>query len=141
ASVSGDTTSGGLARLPRLLTEHSPSIVIIELGGNDALRGLALQMTQTNLQKMVKLSRDAGAEVLLIGMQIPPNYGASYANRFANTFKEVAKAEDVALVPFLLEGIGADAQWFQPDRIHPNEQAQPHMADNVWPHLEPMLKG
>ena len=143
ASISGDTTAGGKARLPALLAQHKPSIVILELGGNDALRGLALESTQSNLQAMVKAVKEADAQVLLVGMQVPPNYGAAYTEQFADMFKKIADAQKLPLVPFLLTGIGdaADAaQWFQSDRIHPNAKAQPQMLGNVWPKLNSMLK-
>ncbi|WP_446719629.1 arylesterase [Hydrogenophaga sp. OTU3427] len=143
ASVSGDTTSGGRSRLPALLAQHKPAVLVIELGGNDALRGLPLEMTEQNLRAMAQAARTAGARVLVVGMQVPPNYGASYAQRFANTFAQVAQAEKAALVPFLLKGV-ADAKdplaLFQADRIHPNEQAQATLLANVWPALQPLLK-
>lgn len=142
ASVSGETTSGGRSRLPALLGQHKPSVVVIELGGNDALRGLPLQSTEANLDAMVRAARDAGAKVLLVGMQVPPNYGGSYTRQFEQLFPKVAQAQKVALVPFLLAGIGdaADAaQWFQADRIHPTARAQPRMLDNVWPQLLKLL--
>ena len=143
ASISGDTTSAGLARLPPLLERHHPNVVILELGGNDALRGLPLEMTRQNLLRMTQLARQAGAQVLLLGMQVPPNYGADYTRQFAQTFELVAKETRSALVPFLLKDI-ADrndaAQWFQADRIHPNEQAQPHIVNNVWPSLLRLIK-
>ncbi|MGE0802850.1 MAG: arylesterase [Lautropia sp.] len=139
ASISGDTTSGGLSRLPGLLERHKPAITIIELGGNDALRGLSLTATDANLRKMVALARDAGSRPMLIGMQMPPNYGAAYAKQFSDLYRRIADAERIALVPFLLEGFGDDTDWFQPDRIHPAAKAQPRMLDNVWPVLEPLL--
>lgn len=140
ASISGETTSGGRARLPALLERHRPAIVVIELGGNDGLRGLPLKTLQDNLAAMIKTSQSAGARVLLIGMQMPPNYGREYADRFAGLFGTLAKTHRVALVPFLLDGFAAaDAELFQPDRIHPNQRAQAKMADNVWPHLRPLL--
>lgn len=143
ASVSGDTTSGGRSRLPALLQQHKPAVVVIELGGNDALRGLPLEMTEQNLRAMAQAARQAGARVLVVGMQVPPNYGASYTQRFANTFAQVAQAEKAALVPFLLKGV-ADGKdplaLFQADRIHPNEQAQATLLANVWPVLQPLLK-
>lgn len=142
ASISGDTTAGGRSRLPALLTQHKPAIVVIELGGNDALRGLPLKSTQDNLSTMAKASREAGARVLLVGMQLPPNYGGQYGRQFQALFSNVAKAEKTALAPFLLAGFseGEDAMsWFQPDRIHPNARAQPKMLDNVWPALQPLL--
>ncbi|MCB1999246.1 MAG: arylesterase [Burkholderiaceae bacterium] len=142
ASISGDTTSGGRSRLPALLEQHKPSHVIIELGGNDALRGLPLQMTQDNLGHMTDLARQAGAKVVLVGMQVPPNYGSDYANRFASLFEEAARDHGAALVPFLLKGVadGEDAtRLFQSDRIHPTAQAQPIMLANVWPVLRKLL--
>ena len=143
ASISGDTTSGGRSRLPGLLAQHRPTVVMIELGANDALRGLSLQMTQDNLNTMTDLSKKAGATVLLIGMQVPPNYGADYGQRFAALFVDVAKLKGAALVPFLLKGV-ADApeamKLFQADRIHPKEEAHPTLLNNVWPVLKKMLK-
>ena len=143
ASISGDTTSGGRSRLPALLAKHRPTHVVIELGGNDALRGLPLEMTRANLSAMVQAAAKAGARVLLVGMQLPPNYGAQYGQRFAELYAQVAREHQAALVPFLLEGIadGPDAvKWFQADRIHPNEAAQPRMLANVWPELRKLLK-
>lgn len=143
ASVSGDTTAGGRSRLPALLQQHRPQIVVVELGGNDALRGLPLDMTRANLTEMARAAKAAGARVLLLGMQVPPNYGQKYAQDFAASFAAAAKAEGAALVPFFLKGV-ADApdiaRYFQPDRIHPNADAQPKMLDNVWPALQPLLK-
>jgi acyl-CoA thioesterase I len=143
ASVSGDTTSGGRSRLPALLARHKPSHVVIELGGNDALRGLALSMTEANLAAMTQAALDSGARVTLVGMQVPPNYGAAYGRDFVRVFTRVAQSKKAALVPFLLKGV-ADApdapQWFQPDRIHPTERAHPVMLDNVWAVLRTQLK-
>lgn len=143
ASISGDTTSGGRSRLPALLKQHRPSHVVIELGGNDALRGLPLAMTRENLVEMTRAARAAGAKVVLVGMQVPPNYGRRYGEDFAALFGSVAKSEQAALVPFLLAGV-ADAPeseaLFQPDRIHPTAQAHPRMLANVWPVLAPLLK-
>jgi acyl-CoA thioesterase-1 len=142
ASVSGDTTAGGRARLPALLKQHRPAVVVIELGGNDALRGLALQSTEDNLKRMTQAAQDAGARVLLVGMQVPPNYGASYTQRFAAMFEAVARERKAALVPFLLAGVadGPDAaMMFQADRIHPLAKAHPRMLDNVWPALRKLL--
>ncbi len=142
ASISGDTTSGGRSRLAGLLKQHRPAVVVIELGGNDALRGLPLDMTEKNLTAMVQASKQAGAKVLLLGMQVPPNYGGAYGATFAGLFGKVAKAEKVALVPFFLKGI-ADADdstaQFQADRIHPNEQAQAKMLANVQPELMKLI--
>lgn len=142
ASISGDTSSGGRSRLPALLRQHKPTHVILELGGNDALRGLPLDMTQDNLKAMASQAKATGARVLVVGMQVPPNYGADYARRFAGAFEQAARAEGAALVPFLLKGVAdrADAlDWFQADRIHPNVRAQPVMLDNVWPELAKQL--
>jgi len=143
ASISGDTTSGGRSRLPALLRQHQPAVVVIELGGNDALRGLPLSMTQDNLSEMTRLSKAAGARVLLLGMEMPPNYGAKYGAAFKRLYSDVAKAQSVALVPFFLAGVadGPDPlALFQSDRIHPNEQAQPIMVRNVWPVLRRLLQ-
>jgi acyl-CoA thioesterase-1 len=142
ASISGDTTSGGRSRLPALLTQHRPRVVVIELGGNDALRGLPLAMTQDNLQAMVRAAQASGAKVLLVGMQVPPNYGQDYADKFAGTFATVAAETKAALVPFLLKGIADGpnaAQLFQADRIHPVEAAHPAMLNNVWPALKKLI--
>ncbi len=143
ASISGDTTSGGRSRLPELLARHRPTHVILELGGNDALRGLPLAMTQSNLSEMARAARGAGAKVLLVGMQVPPNYGRQYGDDFAALFASVAKAEGAALVPFLLKGVADGPQsegLFQADRIHPNAQAQATLLDNVWAVLKPLLR-
>ncbi len=142
ASISGDTTSGGRSRLPALLKKEQPSHVIIELGGNDALRGLPLAMTRENLRAMVQDCKKAGARVLLVGMQMPANYGAAYGREFSGSFETVAREEKVGLVPFLLAGVAdrPDAEtWFQPDRIHPLAKAHPLMLEQVWKGLAPML--
>ena len=143
ASISGDTTSGGRSRLPALLTREKPTHVVIELGGNDALRGLPLAMTEANLAAMTKAAQAAGARVLLVGMQVPPNYGTDYARQFAGVFAKVAAAHKAAVVPFFLKGVadGADPlRLFQADRIHPREEAHPIMLDNVWPELRKLLR-
>jgi acyl-CoA thioesterase I len=140
ASVSGETSSGGLQRLPRALQLHKPGIVIIELGSNDGLRGLPLAVTRDNLAKMVAASKKAGAEVLLVGMQMPPNYGARYTAEFAALFRELAARNGLALVPFLLESVALNDKLMQADGLHPNVSGQPIILDNVWPHLEPLLK-
>lgn len=143
ASISGDTTSGGRSRLGALLAQHQPSVVVIELGGNDALRGLPLAMTEDNLSQMTQAAQKAGAKVLLVGMQVPPNYGGDYAGRFAGLFEKVAKAHKAAVVPFFLKGVadGPDpTRLFQPDRIHPAAVAHPQMLANVWPELKKLLK-
>ena len=142
ASISGDTSSGGRSRLPTLLAQHHPAVVVLELGSNDALRGLPLEMTRANLDQMARAARQAGARVLLVGMQMPPNYGADYAGRFAAIYQRVAQANQAALVPFLLAGVAdaADpAPLFQADRLHPNESAQARMLDNVWPELKKLV--
>lgn len=139
ASISGETTSGGRTRLPGLLAEHRPDVVIIELGANDALRGLQLEASEENLDAMVGAARAADAGVLVLGMQVPPNYGRRYTERFAAMFETVAKRHRVALVPFLLDSIATDLGYFQDDRIHPNESAQPLIAETVWPVLSPLL--
>jgi acyl-CoA thioesterase I len=143
ASISGDTTSGGRARLGALLAQHRPTAVVIELGANDALRGLPLQMTQDNLLVMVQAVQASGAKALLVGMQMPPNYGEDYAKRFANTYTAVARIAKVPLVPFLLKGVAdvPDAlRLFQSDRIHPTAAAHPTMLNNVWPAVLKLLK-
>jgi acyl-CoA thioesterase I len=143
ASISGDTTSGGRSRLPALLAQHQPGVVVIELGGNDALRGLPLAMTRDNLVAMARAARAAGAKVLITGMQLPPNYGRKYGDEFAGLFATVAKTEGAALVPFLLKGVADGPQadtLFQPDRIHPLAAAHPMILDNVWPVLKPLLR-
>ncbi len=142
ASISGDTTSGGASRLAPLLKQHQPTHVIIELGGNDALRGLPLKMTEDNLDQMTAAAQKAGAKVLLVGMRVPPNYGADYGRQFATSFANVAKSRKAALVPFLLKGVAdiADAEkMFQNDRIHPKAEAHPIMLANVWPELRKLL--
>ena len=142
ASISGDTTSGGRSRIAALLAQHKPTHVVIELGGNDALRGLPLSMTEANLSAMTEAAQKIGAKVLLLGMQVPPNYGADYSAKFAVAFENVAKARKAPLVPFFLKGVadGADAlKFFQADRLHPKEEAHPLMLDNVWPTLKKML--
>jgi acyl-CoA thioesterase I len=143
ASISGDTTSGGRSRLPALLAQHRPKVVVIALGGNDALRGLPLDMTRDNLTEMARAAQAAGAKVLIAGIAVPPNYGRKYAEEFFRLFGTVAKAQGTALVPFLLAGVadGPDAdEMFQPDRIHPKAQAHPRMLDNVWVVLKPLLR-
>ena len=139
ASISGDTMAGGRSRLPALLKEHRPSVVVIELGGNDALRGQPLDATRANLDAMVAAAQAAGAKVLIVGMRIPPNYGPRYARDFDALFADVAKARKAAFVPYLFEGFGEDMALFQPDRIHPTAQAQPRMLATVWPELARLL--
>ncbi len=142
ASVSGDTTAGGRSRLPPLLERHRPAIVVLELGGNDALRGLPLETTRDNLRSMIRASHAAGARVLLLGMDMPPNYGERYRAQFRAVYTGLAREEKVGLVPFFLAGVADGPQaaaLFQDDRIHPNERAQPILRDNVWPHLQRLL--
>ena len=140
ASISGETTSGGRARLQSLLAKHKPDIVLIELGGNDALRGLPIAATESNLREMINAGKKANARVVLLGMQIPPNYGGDYAQRFSNLYPKLAKETRVSLVPFFLEGLQTRPDLFQQDRIHPVAAAQPMLLDNVWPYLQPLLK-
>lgn len=139
ASISGDTSAGGLARLPALLAQHRPELVIIELGGNDGLRGQAPAQLQQNLAAMIDRSREAGAKVLLLGMQLPPNYGQRYTRAFAEVYVRLAEQKQVPLVPFFLQGVGGVADMVQADGIHPTQAAQPRLLDNVWPILQPML--
>lgn len=143
ASISGDTTSGGVTRLPSLLKLHQPQVVIIELGGNDALRGLDMNLTQSNLLTMIKASQAMGAKVLVIAMQVPPNYGANYLKQMSAAYEKVSKSTGAALNQQFLKGVADDPdplKWFQADRIHPNEKAQPLMMKNVWPQLKKMLQ-
>ncbi|HTD07162.1 MAG TPA: arylesterase [Undibacterium sp.] len=139
ASISGETTSGGKARLGSLLSKHHPDIVVIELGGNDALRGLALDASEANFRDMIAMSRAAKAKVLLVGMQIPPNYGRDYTEKFFSIYPKLAKESKSELVPFLLDGVADKPGLFQPDRIHLLAQAHPRILDNVWPHLQILL--
>ncbi|MGE8505356.1 MAG: arylesterase [Pseudomonas sp.] len=139
ASISGDTSAGGAARLPALLAEHKPELVIIELGGNDGLRGQAPAQLQQNLASMVENAQQAGAKVLILGMRLPPNYGARYTTAFAQVFSDVAEQKQVPLVPFFLEGVGGVPGMMQSDGIHPSEGAQPLLLENAWPALKPLL--
>jgi len=139
ASISGDTTAGGRARLPALLSQHKPAIVIIELGGNDGLRGGSVKAAKENLDAMVGAVERAGARPVLVGMRLPPNYGPAYTREFDAMYGEVAKAHRAALVPFLFEGFSESNELFQPDRIHPTVAAQAKLLDNVWPVLAPLL--
>jgi len=142
ASISGDTTAGGRSRLPAMLDQVRPVQVVIELGGNDALRGLDLDSTQNNLEAMIQACRAVNARVVLVGMQIPPNYGPDYSARFASMYAELAKKHRIGSVPFLLKGIadaGDASRWFQADRIHPREEAHPRMLGNVWPEIRKQL--
>jgi acyl-CoA thioesterase I len=139
ASISGETTSGGKARLPALLNQHRPSVVVIELGGNDGLRGLPLAAAETNLRKMITEAQNAKAKVLLVGMQIPPNYGREYTDRFYALYGKLSREAKIPLVPFLLDGVATQPQLFQADRIHPLAEAQPIILNNIWPHLKLLL--
>ena len=140
ASISGDTTAGGLSRLPALLAKHKPTHVVIELGGNDGLRGSPVATAKANLLKMAELSKASGAKVLIVGMQMPPNFGPNYTAQFEAMFVDVAKSVNAGLVPTLLGTIGTDLSKFQPDRIHPTAAAQPTLLDTVWPALVKLLK-
>lgn len=143
ASISGDTTAGGRSRIQNLLDTHRPKVVVIELGGNDALRGLPVKEIQDNLKTMIVLSKKAKARVVLVGMQMPPNYGPAYANAFKAIYADMARTHKTGLVPFMFAGIGDAPQtslFFQSDRIHPNERAQARLLDNVWPALAQQLK-
>ncbi len=140
ASVSGETTSGALARLPKLLNTYKPNVVVIELGGNDALRGQPPAGIQNNLNRLVTLSKNAKAEPLLLGMKIPPNYGSAYTRAFEQTFSTVAKKQQVTLVPFFLEGVAGNSKFMQRDLVHPTAGAQTRLLDNAWPYIEATLK-
>lgn len=140
ASISGETTAGGLRRLGEDLKRHKPSIVVIALGANDALRGLPVAAMRSNLEKMIRLARQAHAEPVLVGLMIPPNYGIDYAAEFRDMYAAIAARQKIALVPFLLEGIADKPELFQRDQLHPTAEAQPRIADNVWPALAPLLK-
>ena len=139
ASISGDTSAGGLARLPAALATHKPDVVVIELGGNDGLRGQPPAQLQQNLASMIQQSRDSGAKVLLLGMQIPPNYGKRYVEACAKVFGDVAQKEKVPFVPFFLEGVGGHPELMQADGLHPAVAAQDKLLENVWPTLKPLL--
>ena len=139
ASVSGETSGGGLTRFPQALASAKPGIVIIELGANDGLRGLPVPGMHDDLAKMVTQSRTAGAKVLLVGMLLPPNYGGPYTQAFAATFKDLAKQYRLPLVPFLLTGVAEHRELLQPDGLHPQAKAEPQVLDNVWPYLKPLL--
>lgn len=140
ASISGETTAGGRSRLPAALQSHKPSVVIIELGANDGLRGLPANAMAANLQAMIDASRQAGAKVLLVGMRMPPNYGPDYTSRFENAFRDLAKANKTRLVPFMMEGFADKRNYFQQDGIHPVADAQPFILDTIWQELKPLLR-
>jgi acyl-CoA thioesterase I len=139
ASISGETTSGGKARLPALLDQHRPSVVVIELGGNDGLRGLPLASAEANLRAMIAEAQKAKAKVLLVGMRIPPNYGRDYTEKFVALYSKLSRDAKIPLVPFLLEGVASEPQMLQSDRIHPVAEAQSIMLNNIWPHLKILL--
>ena len=140
ASISGETTAGGLARIGKVLARDRPAIVILELGANDGLRGLPVAALKRNLAAIIEQSKKAGAKVLLVGMRLPPNYGEQYTRAYERAFAELAKSHRTAWLPFLLEGIGDKAELFQADRIHPSETAQPAVLKNVWAALRPLLR-
>ncbi|HVR81239.1 MAG TPA: arylesterase [Luteimonas sp.] len=140
ASISGETTAGGAARVVREVVLHRPAVVVIELGANDGLRGLPLRQTRTNLARMIGAAQGVGAKVLLVGMRMPPNYGAAYTQAFERNYRDLAKLFDTALLPFLLEPIARDRSAFQADNMHPGASAQPTLRDHVWRALEPLLK-
>jgi acyl-CoA thioesterase-1 len=140
ASVSGETTAGGLRRLPEDLKRHKPAIAVIELGANDALRGQPVAAIRSNLEQMIRIARAARAEPVLVGIMIPPNYGIDYAREFRELYTDVARKNKVALVPFLLEGLADNSDMFQADQLHPTARAQARILDNVWPALEPLLR-
>ncbi len=140
ASISGETTSGGRARLPALLTQHKPQIVVIELGANDGLRGLPVAAAETNLRQMATLSQKQDAKVMLIGMRMPPNYGRAYTERFFNMYQNLAKEVKAPLVPFMLEGVADKPALFQADRLHPTAQAHPIILNNIWPTFKALIQ-
>ncbi len=140
ASISGDTSAGGLARLKPALAQHDPDILLLELGANDGLRGLSLSAMKSNLNSIIEQAKGTGAKVLLIGMQMPPNYGPRYTERFQNIYKELASEQQIPLVPFLMESVALEPSLMQPDNFHPNAQAQPLLLESVWPHLQPLLQ-
>jgi acyl-CoA thioesterase-1 len=140
ASVSGETTSGGRTRLPALLNKYKPNVVIIELGANDGLRGLPVAAAEANLRAMVDASRKSGAQVLLVGLRMPPNYGRDYADKFFAMYGALSKDVKVPLAPFMLDGVAQKPELFQPDRLHPLAEAHPIILGNIWPHLQPILK-
>lgn len=140
ASISGETTDGALARLPGLLAKQKPDVVVVELGGNDGLRGFQIPRLRDNLAQLVQLSQDAGARVLLVGMKIPPNYGMRYTSDFYESYTLTAKKFGVPLVPFMLDGVATRPELMQDDRLHPRAEGQQRLLDNVWPYLQPLLR-
>lgn len=141
ASVSGETTAGGLARLPHALSVHKPQIVILELGGNDGLRALQIAQMRDNLRRMIALCKAAHAQVLLVGMHLPPNYGSRYTQPFYEVYTDLAKDSGITLLPFFLDGVALNPALMQADALHPNESGQPKLLDNIWPVLLPLIKG
>ncbi len=139
SSITGDTTQGGLSRLPRLLAENHPQVVIIELGGNDGLRGLSLDVTRANLQSMITQSLESGARVVLAGIQLPPNYGKTYSEKFSAMYRALATEQEIQFIPFLLQGVALDPSLMRDDGIHPIAEAQPVLLDTIWQALEPIL--
>lgn len=140
ASISGDTTSGGRTRLPALLLQHKPNLVVLELGANDGLRGLPVNAAEDNLRTMISLAQKNHAKVLLVGMRMPPNYGRAYTERFSGMYKELAGELKVPLVPFMLEGVAQEPANFQADRLHPLATAHPTILNNIWPQFAPLIK-
>jgi acyl-CoA thioesterase-1 len=140
ASVSGETSGGGLQRLPRALETHKPAVLILELGANDGLRGLPLTLTRDNLTKAIGIARQSGAKVLLVGMRLPPNYGPRYTNDFMRMYRDIATASRTALVPFLLQSVALKPALMQADGLHPTAEAQPALLETLWPHLTPLLE-
>jgi acyl-CoA thioesterase-1 len=141
ASISGETTAGGLARLPKLLADNAPALVLVELGANDGLRGLAIEEVRANLQRILKACRDAGAKIVLVGIELPINYGPQYRDGLRNLYRDVAHEFNVPLVPFLLEGVATDPKLMQEDGLHPLAAAEPRVLETVWPVLAPVLEG
>lgn len=141
ASISGETTQGGLTRLPALLERHQPQWIVLELAANDGLRGTPLRIIEKNLERLVDMSTQAGAQPIIVGIQLPPNYGPSYTRKFYNLFSELADEYDIPRVPFLLEGVALKHDLMQADGLHPTAEAQPILLENVWPYIKPMIDG
>ena len=140
ASISGDTTGGGLRRLPRALKRHEPAITLLELGGNDGLRATPVPVIRRNLERMIELSQAAGSQVILAGMQIPPNYGIAYTTEFAEVYTTLAAEREVSLIPFFMDGVALEPELLLPDLIHPNAEGQPVLLENAWGTLKPLLE-
>ena len=140
ASISGETSSGGMQRLPRALALEKPSVIVLELGANDGLRGLPLSLVKSNLERMIQLAQASGAQVLLLGIRLPPNYGPRYGSGFEQIYQELAREFHLPLVPFLLAGVALDPALMQSDGLHPNAAGEPHVLDTVWPYLQPLLR-